>query len=48
MRDRKEDGSRDGAAGVADLSAKQGDVVVAPVVVGGDEHGGGESGEEGG
>ncbi len=46
-RDGEEDGSRDGAAGVFDFTAEQGDVVVAPVVVGGEEHGGGETGEEG-
>lgn len=45
--DREEDGAGDGAARVLDLAAEEGDVVVAPVVVGGDEHGGGEAGKEG-
>ncbi len=45
-RDRQQDGAGDSAAGVADLAAEQRDVVVAPVVIGGDEHGGGEAGEE--
>ena len=46
--DGAEDSAGNGAAGVADLGAEKGDVVVAPVVVGGNEHRGGEAGEEGG
>ena len=46
--DGEEDRSGDDAGGVGDFASEEGDVVVAPEVVGGDEHGGGEAGEEGG
>ena len=46
--DREKDCTRDGSAGIADLSAEQRDVVVAPIVVGCNEHGGGKAGKEGG
>ena len=46
--DGEQDGAGDGAGGVRDFAAEEGDVVVAPEVVGGDEHGAGEAGEEGG
>lgn len=44
--DGEENGAGDVAAGVLHFSAKEADVVVAPVVIGGDEHGGAEAEEE--
>ena len=45
--DGDEDGAGDGAGGVLHFGAEEGDVVVAPVVVCRNEHGGAEAGEEG-